>query len=230
MALPKMPPMKKAGATPKAKTEKKAAAPKKVAETSEKKPHARKAKPSEEERIARGKAIAVSYLAQRDGMELDMANMIVESMTPDEVNELTAEAATAVLDKGTGEAEPATEEEAPVAVNFLEVPALAEYEFEADDAKFSFPELVTICVEKARLKNDSEKEYKAAKKLVMDAMKVAKTPLVDVFGVGLAVYKGGTSTLSEEMLLEAGVDADTIAKGWKKASYDDVRITVPKEG
>ncbi len=245
MALPKMPPMKGKSAPKAAKPAADKKKPAAAAEPTEKKKHERKAKPSEADKIARGKALAVSYLAQRDGMELDMATMVVESMTPDEVNELVSESATAVMDKtaaastavmdktaaasASAPAETADAEAEPVPVNFLEVESLSEFSFETNGVTFTLPELVAIAVEAAKRKNDSEKEYKAAKKAVLGAMEAANTPLVDCLGTGLAAYTGYTSQLSEELLLLAGVDADIIKACWKKTPFRDVRISAPKE-
>lgn len=237
----KLPPMKKVAtprkkaATPKA--EDKAAAPPVPA-----KKHERHSKPSEKERIERGKQLAAAYLMQRDGMDSDTAIMVVESMDPDTINELNTEAATAVLEKskeaataapsapatspvdaGGTSAEQEAGEEAIPAVDFTTVPALAE-----DD---TFPEIAIRCRDAAVTKNEAETRYKTDKKLLDSILKEAginKNAPVQVADVKLTRYTGYTPYLSETLLLEKGVSPDVIKACWVKKPYDDVRVFTPK--
>lgn len=209
------------------------------------KPHARKSKKSEEDKIAKGKRLAASYLVQRDGMDEDTAATIVDSMDADTINVLISESATSILDRsadaaqsgGAGETpgapatspaatpEKAGEEDAGIpARDFLEIPELAGNE--------TFAELAIRCRDKAVEKNAAEKMYKADKKTldsVLSNAGVDKLEPVMCFGVRLVRYSGKSPRqLSEIKLMEAGVSPDVIAKCWVQGTYDDVRVTTPE--
>lgn len=232
----KLPPMKKTAAP-----KKNATAPKTVASAPTPvttKTHARKAKPAEKDRIAERLRLAKSYLEQRDGMDPDTAQIVVESMDTGSLDALIEEANTAVLARGlsapapsapaaspvkAGDTQVATdaEEDAKPPVDFLSVPALA-----ADD---TFPEIVIRCSEAARIKNEQEAAYKSDKKLIDSILAEAgigkKEPVICV-GLKLNRYTGKTPRqLNEQKLLLAGVSPDIIAKCWVSGTYDDVRIT-----
>lgn len=232
----KLPPMKKTAAS------KKPAAPKAEAPTTAPvaapKSHARKAKPAEKDRIAERQRLAKSYLEQRDGMDPDTAQIVIDSMDAGSLDALIEEANTAVLARGLSapapsapaaspvkagdtQAAPDAEEDAKPPVDFLSVPALA-----ADD---TFPEIVIRCSEAARIKNEQEAAYKSDKKLIDSILAEAgigkKEPVICV-GLKLNRYTGKTPRqLNEQKLLLAGVSPDIIAKCWVSGTYDDVRIT-----
>lgn len=261
----KLPPMKRAAGKAKAAatagtTKKKAAiikdAVKDAAEdaplpqaVSKPKAHERHKKPSEAERIAKGKQLAAAYLMQRDGMDADTAQMVVGTMDAATINELNTEAATAVLEKSTAAAAPApsaappspadtgdtsavpvADEAAAPAVDFSEVPALVAYETED---KETFAEVAIRCRDNAVLKNDVEKQYKYDKRVLDMAMLQAgikKGAPVMVTDIKLTRYTGKSPKyLSDVLLLQAGVSPDVIGKCWVSKDYDDVRVYSPKE-
>lgn len=212
------------------------------------KAHERHKKPSEAERIAKGKQLAASYLMQREGMDAETAQMIVDTMDVDTINELNTEAATVVLDKtktllapapsaparspgdagGTAD-DPSAVPDALPPVDFSEVPALVEYETED---KETFAEVALRCRDNAAIKNEAEKQYKYDKRVLDVAMMTAgigKNAPVMVTDIKLTRYTGYTPQLSEQLLLEAGVSPDTIKKCWTKKPYDDVRVYSPKD-
>ena len=187
--------------------------------------HERTVRPSEADRIEKGRRLAADYLVHRDGMDPQVAMDIVESMDRDSVDELITESATDTIErtkklmaaKAAG-AGPATEpdDDAPVP-DFLTIPLLAE------DETFAYN--VQECARAANRKNEAEKEYKERKGLVMSRMKEAATQRVWCMGIRLAVYVGHNRRLDEHLLLEAGVNIDTINRCWKDTPYDDVRLT-----
>lgn len=187
--------------------------------------HGRTAKPSEEDKIAKGRRLAASYLTQRDGLAEEIATMIVEGLEPEDVNALIAEANTATLEKTAdktatkGAALVATDDDGP-AVDYTDVEVLANNEF--------FVPLVYDTVEQSKIKNDAEKQYKANKQAIIALMKTAKTMRVAVSEVKLTVYRGHARWIDEIKLLENGVSIDIINKCWSDTPYDDVQITVPK--
>lgn len=251
----KLPPMKKPAAA------KKAAAPKpepaaKVAPVK----HERKAKPAEKDRIAERLRLAKSYLEQRDGMDSDTAQVVVNSMDPADLDALITEANTAVmartptpstvapaaapsavppspLDTGGTSAVPDPEEGAKPAVDFLSVPGLAEATWVDSNTgtEHTLPEIVIRCNEAAQTKNKAEAEYKADKKIidaVLAGAGVGKNEPVTVFGMlRLTRYTGKSPRqLNEQKLLEKGVSPDIIKQCWTSGTYDDVRFTPIKEG
>lgn len=227
----KLPPMGKPKPTAKA-ADKPAPAPKKA--------HERKTKPSEADRLEKGKKLAASYLVQRDGMDEDTARMVVDTMDPEDVNTLITEANTGVLaqtpaaapsapaasgEKASGASVvPDPEEGAADPIDFLTVPALAD-----DD---TFTEIAVRCRDNAVLKNEAEKQYKADKKildLVLAEAGIDKLQPVLCAGVRLVRYTGKSPRrLSDLKLLEKGVSIDIINACWEQGEYDDVRVTTPK--
>ena len=106
-------------------------------------------------------------------------------------------------------------------MDFMTIPQLASHE--------TFSGQVVECIEANTLKKNSEKKYKALKKVLIGIMRPINALHVEVFGSRLDVYKGKSKTLSISKLLEKGVDIDTINECYVETEYDDVRITVPGE-
>lgn len=196
------------------------------------KPHTRKAKPAEEDRIEKTKRLACSYLEQSQGLDPQTALDVVESMSPDDVMALIMEANTATMEAHpapqTGSAPaPSAAPTSPVdapeddgpAPDFMTIPALAAHE--------TFSEKVIDCIEAATAKNDSEKKYKSLKKDIITILHEAGQTAVEVFQNKLKVYTGHSRSLSEIKLLEKGVSIDIINECWVDTPYDDVRITKP---
>lgn len=207
--------------------------------------HEREATKGEQERIERGRKLAQSYLEQRDGMDPEIAKMVIEGMSADEVNALIEEANTAVMGRevtGTITGASPVQSAQPVQPAKQEQPEPpAETDVEADDEPIDFlivealandeeyAQLVVTAADAAARKNAAEKEYKEAKNKLIPKMKAAGALHVTCLGNKLKVYKGHNMTLNEQKLLEAGVDPTLIKKGWKDTPYDDVRITAVKE-
>lgn len=231
--MKKLAPMGKAKPAPKAAAES-APAPK---------THTRKAKPAEEKlsMAERSRKFAASYLVQRDGMDEDLARLVVSTMDQVDVDVLVREANNGLLERTVGAAlsAPARADEkapAPSAVpeagavpalppiDFLSVPALAD-----DD---TFTEITIRCRDAAVTKNEAEKQYKADKKLLDATLMgagVAKDQPVMCAGVRLVRYTGKSPRrLSDIKLLEKGVSIDIINACWEQGEYDDVRVTTPE--
>lgn len=208
------------------------------------KTHARQIKPSEEDRIAKGRHLAAAYLMARDGMDMDTAAEIVGSMDVEDVNALIDESNTAVIARygrdypagaaaGTAGAPALKDGATPIEgaalvepdegpmPNYTEVPALAERD--------EFPGLVISVAANAKLKNSAEKAYKEGKGIILQILTDAGAPRVECLGWKMSVYEGESKQLDEHLLLEAGVSADTIKRCWKSKKYTDVRMTVVKK-
>jgi hypothetical protein len=218
----------------KAVTGKKATAAGKAAveEAPAPKPHERKTKPSEKDRIEKGRELVAGYLIQRDGMDPQIAVMVVANMEAEEINALIEEANTAVLDRGKDapatEPAPATEsgagftdDDSTEFVDFTEIPELA--------ASEEFAVWVFAAADNSKVKNAAEKAYKEDKAKIIALMKdTAKIKRTSCGGIKLTVYPGETKWIDERMLLEQGVPIETIKKCWKSTPWWDVRFTMPK--
>jgi hypothetical protein len=212
--------------------------------------HERRAKPSEEDAIERGRTLATSYIIQRDGMDAETAAMVVSGMEPEEINALIAEANSAVLadhlgTPGDEEVKAATkpkgkkgkpkgdglmpDAEVPM-VDFMTIPALVE--FTDPDSQLAFGDLVIVAAIAAHRKNEAEKEYKEAKAAIVKVMLQAGLRDSGVMCLDHKVthYTGHNITIPEQNLLDHGVDPDIIVASRKDTPYEDVRITAPKAG
>ena len=202
-----------------------------------KKKHERSTKPSEADRLEKGKFLVAAYLVRRDGMDADTAMAVVEGLSADERNSLIEECNTSTMEAhpvhppadvpATGStldpAPAAVEEEEATYVDFTAYPALLNDE--------AFVQEVLDCMYAAQHKGAAEKVYKAFKKRLIPKLKDATglaDPLVQVMDVKLAVYEGSSTFLDETKLLEAGVSPEQIKKGYKTTKYTDVRVLYPK--
>jgi hypothetical protein len=193
------------------------------------KAHERKAKPGEKNRLEKGRKLAGDYLVHRDGMDPEVARMVVEGMEADEIDALIVEANTAVIEKtkATPAAEPAAvlagddEDDKADFIDFNEVPELRDSE--------EFPLLVYEAVELSKTKNEAEKRYKADKAKIIALMKDEAKVMRAICGdVKLTVYPGAARWIDERKLLEKGVSIDIIKECWSETPWWDVRLTVPK--
>lgn len=217
------------------KAETKAKTPKPTSKAVEKVKHERMAKPSEETLIAKNRTLGAHYLILRDGMDENVASMVIDGMDADALADLIAEAnvsdlngnkfpqdktrmnvADPVVDDSDGGSGESTELEF---IDFTDNEVLAGAE--------EFPGLMLEVRDAGRRKNEAEKEYKAKKKALVEWMKKAKAERIMCLGQPLTLYKGHTLTLDEHKLIEAGVDVEMIKKGWKDTAWDDVRFGKP---
>ena len=181
--------------------------------------------------LERGRSIAAQYLMDRDGLDQETALVVVESMDADGINELTSEAATAVLAKTEAKAEePAA---AKLVGESKDEEAAAKYEdFTGIEALMGSETFVTAVMEVKDLgqkKNQYESEYKARKKdLVAELDSVGKTH-VQMGDIKVRRYKGGSKFLDSRKLLEKGVSIDIINACYSTTEYDDVQLYYPKE-
>lgn len=186
----------------------------------------REAKPSEIDIITNRRDTVIRFLVARDGMEEELAAMVVDGLEPEQIADLWQEAE--IAGDGTAAPEPTSNlvpEAQPEIREFIEIPALA--------ASAEFPVLVMEAIEAAKIKNAAEKAYKAAKAKVIEMFKDAGIEYDEslmAFGNKLTFYQGNSpKQLDELKLVEKGVSVDIIAKCWKSTKYDDIRFTPPKE-
>jgi hypothetical protein len=189
------------------------------------KKHERTAKPSEMEHLAKGRQMAANYLAARDGMSLELAEMVVEGMDGELVNTLLEEANTKVIarteTKAAAKAMPSMPEPEEYIPDFVTVDKLITSEEFADYAQ--------QMIDAAKIKNQAEQEYRRLKTRVIGIMDDAATPKVMFLGYRLSRYEGNNRTLSAQLLIEKGIDPEVISQCYKDSKYQDVRITPPSK-
>lgn len=185
------------------------------------KKHERNTKPSEADRLEKGKTLAAKYLERRDGMDPQLALDIVESMDADTINALIEEANTAIMGATADLLKTA---DAPKSViSFLAIPALANDE--------GFAKLVFDCAALSKTANGAKAGYKSGKEILYAKLMAAAGPggYVECMGIKVEPYIGYSTFLDEHKLIEAGVDPALVKKGWKTTEYEDVRFIIPKE-
>lgn len=190
--------------------------------------HEREATAGETDLIESRRAYVISYLMKRDGMDEEIAKMVVEGLEPEQIGDLWQEAQTVQGEAEQSEqAASATDvepEPEPEIVDFTSTP-LAEHE--------TFAGLLIEVIDAAKRKNSAEKEYKTKKAEligIVDGAGIKMNEQFMAFGNKLERYKGSSPRyLDATLLLEKGVSIDIINQCWKSTDYDDIRILVPKE-
>lgn len=200
------------------------------------KSHARTPKKSEIDLLKEGRRLAALYLVQRDGLDLEMALMVVEGMEPEDINALNFEANSSVIERaapsmpsaGTPENVGGTQEEKgailgatppKAAVDFLSVPLLATDE--------DFASLALGIPELAVAKKKAELMLKTAKAKVIEKARAAGAYKLTVAEWNVSVFEGGSSHIDGLKLIEAGVDPAVVKKCTVPTKYWDVKVTPP---
>lgn len=186
------------------------------------------------DRLAKGRKLAAGYLVKRDGLELEMATMVVDGMEPADIDALIVESNDKAIEeaRAAGILPPKGEGEEKQVIDFSTVPLLVSW-VNPEDEDQTFTILVAECAAEAAKKNAAEARYKLLKKMIVELLDAATgapayDSTVDVFGTKLARYQGHHITLSEQKMLEQSIAPETIQKCKVDTPYEDVRITPPK--